>query len=291
VVTFTGSAPRNYDVALDDAQVMYTDSSGAMYASFSVLGDTGTVTVTAVGAVGEPVEGSFDVIAHEFVDGSPTEVEVNLVGTFSVVREADQGGGTLLVTATVVRVPVYGITAAFVTVSDYGIAVNDATVTVNDTAAQGVGNGEYRIEGGLSVGPGQTVVLSVTTTGELTAGAVLYMPGAPNVTAPTAGTYDPALPITVEWTPGSPSPQTTTVLVSGDYTADDGGYASPPLTVERSYDIPPDTLMPDMQGVTVMLTAYNTTSDLGADSAAGSVFSVGSQATSDMFATGGTPSQ
>ncbi len=90
MISFSGTTAIDYDVALGDATVLYTDAGGTMYATLPGF-DTGTLTATAVGVVGELVEGTFDVVAHEFDPGTgdPTGTTVNLTGTFSVERAVD----------------------------------------------------------------------------------------------------------------------------------------------------------------------------------------------------------
>lgn len=92
-ITFKGAAAGTYDVAAmqgmgdgsDNFNIVYAKSETEMYG----LSRSGSVIVTAFGAVGELVEGTYDAFVAVFVAGAPTADSVQVAGSFSVVRAAD----------------------------------------------------------------------------------------------------------------------------------------------------------------------------------------------------------
>lgn len=92
IVTFDGSSTGIFNVGAGEAAVGYTASVGEQYnAAGGPAGGSGTVTVTTYGVVGERIEGTFNVTAFlwDLVADMPTTTQVNLTGSFSVVRLAD----------------------------------------------------------------------------------------------------------------------------------------------------------------------------------------------------------
>jgi len=89
LITFKGQTPATYTVnATDDVTASYMDPTGQHSVARNPIG-SGSVVVTASGAVGARVEGTFDIVANVFADGAPTATTVNLTGVFSVIRGAD----------------------------------------------------------------------------------------------------------------------------------------------------------------------------------------------------------
>ena len=93
MITFKGKATGTYDVAAlegmadssNNFDVSYAKSATEVYA----LSKSGSVTVTAFGAVGELVEGSYDAYVAVFSGGQPTADSARVEGTFGVIRKAD----------------------------------------------------------------------------------------------------------------------------------------------------------------------------------------------------------
>ena len=90
VLTFEGTAPGPYTIAGGTAVFSCSDDTGQVYAAMQALGHTsGTVTVAAVGAVGERVQGTFTITADEYNGANPSGLTVVITGTFDCVRRAD----------------------------------------------------------------------------------------------------------------------------------------------------------------------------------------------------------
>ncbi len=92
-ITFKGKAVGAYSVASlqgasdgsNNFDIIYVKSETETY-GFS---KSGSVTVTAFGAVGELVEGTYDVFVSVFADSQPTADSARVAGSFSVERKAD----------------------------------------------------------------------------------------------------------------------------------------------------------------------------------------------------------
>ena len=89
VITFDGDLTGTFDVGAGQAAMGYTASDGTNYNAFLAIGGTGNVTVDTYGAVGERIEGTFNVMADMYVGGNPSGNQFPLTGSFSVVRHAD----------------------------------------------------------------------------------------------------------------------------------------------------------------------------------------------------------
>lgn len=91
IITFDGDLAGTFDVGAGETAVGYTASTDTMYGAIGGGVGSGTVTVDVYGLVGERIEGTFDVTAHLWdpATGNPTATTVNLTGSFSVVRLAD----------------------------------------------------------------------------------------------------------------------------------------------------------------------------------------------------------
>ena len=91
IITFLGQETGTYDIAEQESTLTWSVAEDELYGAGRGIG-SGSVVVTAVGAVGEPVQGTFDVTAHVYDGLAPTADTVSLTGSFSVLREADGMG-------------------------------------------------------------------------------------------------------------------------------------------------------------------------------------------------------
>jgi hypothetical protein len=92
-ISFVGDSTGTYNITDEKAVVFYTNGSDTGYIASSQMGPsvTGTVTITSLGAVGELIEGTYDVTAGLFDirNEQPLSGTATLSGSFSVVREED----------------------------------------------------------------------------------------------------------------------------------------------------------------------------------------------------------
>ncbi len=92
-ITFKGNTAGTYNVSFAEGfadgsnnfNISYAKSETEIYA----ISISGSVTVTAFGAVGELVAGTYDAMLSVFADGEPTTETARVSGSFSVERKAD----------------------------------------------------------------------------------------------------------------------------------------------------------------------------------------------------------
>jgi hypothetical protein len=90
IIYFDGQAAASYDITAVLSFVCYIDGGGQIYLAITGLGDcSGTINVTSYGAVGERIEGTFDIMIDKFLGADPSGNLVNATGSFSVRREAN----------------------------------------------------------------------------------------------------------------------------------------------------------------------------------------------------------
>ncbi len=92
-ITFKGQAVDTYDIAWIQGYIDGTDNFSVFYNVSDTeqygITHSGSVIVTAFGAVGEMVVGTFEAVVSVFVNGEPSETTATVSGSFSVERSAD----------------------------------------------------------------------------------------------------------------------------------------------------------------------------------------------------------
>ncbi len=93
IITFQGKSAGTYNVEDGDATIIYSDSTGQVYAAMETIPITsGTVTVTEMSDVGSKISGTFNIIASRYEGNDPGPTTATLSGSFSVTREKDEPG-------------------------------------------------------------------------------------------------------------------------------------------------------------------------------------------------------
>ena len=164
-------------------------------------------------------------------------------------------------------------------VSDGGTAVTDATVEVTINAGSPVtiphiAAGAY-VSGGLSIGSGDNVTLTVTWNSSQIINATVQMPEQPNVTAPTGGsTHDASAAIDVVWDALSVIPTYVQLVVEGTYTQSTTDWTTLAAGSAVTASIPGGILNTGTTGIDIQVVSVNHESDLGANAEAGSYMQV-----------------
>lgn len=196
------------------------------------------------------------------------------------------GGGTVvpyLVKALVAdNAPVFGDVALF-NVDDAGSnPVVDAVITVNGVVMPYIGANLYGASGTYS--PGQSITI-VVQKGDMNINETLTIPTQPSVSSPTAGSYNAASTIPVNWQNYTPDPTNFNVFIDHSYTNGGTDYDVTLAGSAASHILPGGTLNTAQTGVTVAVTALQTIQLTGTAVISGSYFTTSSTANSAAFNT------